>query len=388
VLANDPWRSQWRRKQRLYSRLARTRPVYYLDPPFSALDLLRTRQPRSPRITRDASGVQIVRGAVGIPGERFFGRVRLLNARRQRAWARACLHHLDRARGVRDPIVICYEPLLHPVRPLGAMRRLIYDVIDDYGVLAPSAIVRARSKAQMEALAAECDLALVVHDALRRRLANHARTLLTLPHAADNEVFHPEADRGTRFAPLRQAGGIKAVFHGTLNERLDPQILVALLASGVTLFLAGECAWPQRLRRALRTAGDARLLGPLSPVDAAALVAACDVGVLPYRRGPGMEGVGVLKRLEFYAAGLPVVATEAPPADLTTATVDGSASGTRDAVLCARTPDDFVRAVRKAARADGEARARLIEIARAHDWDARVRQLESLISAVPPAYTP
>jgi glycosyltransferase involved in cell wall biosynthesis len=391
VLANDPWNSQWRRKQRLYSHLARTRTVYYLDPPFPALDLLRAplahaRIPRSPRITRDASGVHVVRGAIGIPAERFLGRVRLLNARRQRAWARACLRHLDHAHGVHEPIVICYEPLLHPVRPLGAMRRLIYDVIDDYGEIAPSAIVRARSRARMEALAAESDLTLVVHDALRRRLEGHARELMILPHAADNEVFHPCADRGTRFAALREAGGIKAVFHGTLDERLDPRILTALLASGVTLLLAGECAWPQRVRRALRAAGDLRMLGPLSPAEAAALVAACDVGVLPYRRGRGMEGVGVLKRLEFYAAGLPVVATEAPPADMTapalaqgmpgTSPVPG-ATGSQDGVLCAHTPDEFVQAVRRAAHADPEARARLVEIARANAWDERARQLEA-----------
>ena len=71
VLANDPWETQWRRKQHLYSRLAQYRPVYYLDPPFSPLDFPRGRRSlvswlADPVAVHEASGgVRVLAGVMG-----------------------------------------------------------------------------------------------------------------------------------------------------------------------------------------------------------------------------------------------------------------------------------------------------------------------------------
>jgi teichuronic acid biosynthesis glycosyltransferase TuaH len=372
VLANSPWHAQWRRKQQLFSRLAALRPVYYIDPPFSALDFLRGAKSLSAlvrrpiQVTTEPCGVHRVTGHPGIPAERFAGRIQLANAARHRRWLHGRLRSLTRDEGLREPVVLCYEPLLHPVRELMPAGHFVYDVLDDYATLHPSRAVGRRLDRAMRSLAAECDLTLVPNETLAQRLRADTRHLELLPHGVDIARFRPEAHIGSRFAPLADGRGVRAVFHGTLNARIDREILSALLAAGITLVLAGENGWTRRAFRRLQTQGKLHYFGLLACDEAAALVAACDVGLLPYRRAPGMEGVGTLKLLEFYSAGLPVVAT-APVAGALRA----------PALQIADDPRAFVAAVRHAATLGASERAAGFTIARANTWDERTRQLDA-----------
>jgi glycosyltransferase involved in cell wall biosynthesis len=372
VLANSPWHAQWRRKQRLYSRLAALRPVYTIDPPFSPLDFLRgtksftTCMGSSVHVTTEPCGVRRVTGHPGIPGERFAGRIQFANAMRHRRWLKLRLCALMRDEALREPVVVCYEPLLYPVRELVPVGTFVYDVLDDYAALHPSRALRPKLDRAMRSLAAECDLTLVPNEALAQRLRADARRIELLPHGVDAARFRPGAHAGSRFASLAETRGVKAVFHGTLNTRVDRELLAALLAAGMTLVLAGENGWSRAAFRRLHAQGDLRYFGLLDCTEVAALVAACDVGLLPYNRSPGMEGVGTLKLLEFYAAGLPVVAS-APVA----------AAWHTPALQIAEDPRAFVAAVHHAATLGAVERAAGFEIARANTWDARVRQLDA-----------
>lgn len=378
VLANDPWHSQWRRKQQLASRIAAFRPVYYCDPPRSALDLLR-RRPRvgsgdtrsvstrgaGAALTRDPSGVRILRGTLGIPGERFSGPLQLLNARLQRARALRDLRGRLAGNGVRSPIVLATWPLLGPWRAYGA-RMLIYDAIDDYAALSPSRCARERIARAMDRLAAEADLTIVTGEPLAERLAPHARRLEILPQGVDVAGIHPEAWRGTPFEALRELPGPKAVFHGTLDRRLDRGLLIALARAGVTLLLAGESPWSRAQWHELEAAGDVRYLGLLDASAVGGLMASADVGLIPYRPLPGMESAQTLKRLEYYAAGLPVVATDMEPYRRHAGEI-ALASG----------PAEFVAAVLAAAREPGAGRERRLAIAAENSWEERARRLEA-----------
>ncbi len=371
VLSNCPWHSQWRRRQQIASRLARHRPVVYCDPPFSALDVTRGRRAgadlldRRPSITRHESGVDVVHGCAGIPAQRFWSVIALLNARRQRRWARRTLIHV-RARGPQaPPIVICYEPLLHPLASLEPRAALVYDAADDYARLSRSRFLRDRIAGRMEGLAAAAELTIAASATLQRHLAPHARRTVLLPHGVALERFGPDADRGTEFSRLRDEPGLKAVFHGTLDRRLDPQILLALLRGGVRLLLAGECAWDRATFARLRAAGNLRYFGVLDQAAAAALVAAADVGIIPYRPLPGMESAQTLKRLEFHAAGLPIVATDMDPY-----------RAYRDELALADGPQAFLDRVRSATTDPVLTPDQRLAIAAANTWDARVSALE------------
>ncbi|MCK4412273.1 MAG: glycosyltransferase [Candidatus Eisenbacteria sp.] len=386
VLGATPWHAQWRRRQHLFSQLARLRPVYHLDPPVPPRHLGRGTVMLSSRAAvregcrRDPSGVRVLSGPLGFPGERFASGMRRLNARMQRHWIARCLCLLSRQQGVRRPILVCYDALLHPLPGEGVVAQRLFDLIDDYPARTPQCALRTVLEHRTQALAAASDLTLVTNDHLAARVRASARRIEYLPHGVDPDCFHPQADRGTSFAPLRTLPGIKAVYHGTLDQKLDEEILTALLQAGITLLLAGERAWSARTLARLRRAGDLRDFGALDRSRAAALVAAADVGILPYRAFAGCEGAEVLKRLEFFAAGLPVVASDIPPC-----------RRHAEELILAAGPADFVAGVRRAAteatsdassELPGEVpgkdggRERRLAIARRNTWEQRARELD------------
>ncbi len=375
VLSNCPWHSQWRRRQQVAARLTVRRAVYFLDPPFPALDFARGRVKLGSwlatplAIEADPSGVRIVRGAAGIPAQRFSGTIRRANGWLQRAWARRCLARVRALEGGVAPILICYEPLLHPLADLGGARATVYEAADDYAAYARSRRLSPILRERMAALAAACDLTVAANAALGERLRPGARRLELLPHGVDTELFHPGAHRGTRFERRAASPAVRAVYHGTLNHLIDLDLLAALLRAGIELDLAGQCAWDRRAIARLRAAGAVHLHGLLSQGEAAALVAAADVGILPYRRLPGVECAEPLKRLEFFAAGLPAVATDFsapnPPAD---------------GIRVARTTEEFVAAVRAGRELPPDARAQLRARAQHQTWKDQVARLEGWLA--------
>ena len=417
VLGNLPWNDQWRRRQYLFSHLARFRDVYHLDPPFPLLDFLR-RGPAScgedppglpaghpgppgrsragaspgrpqtglpPAIRRgvsfaawlatpwsirtDASGVRVVRGRPALPGERFSPEARRINAALHRGWARASLRRLAERHGVRKPVLVCYDALIHPLDLDGLVCQRVYDLIDDYPVIAGAARLQKALEQKIHGLARASDLTLVPNEALAVRVAGSARRVEVLPHGVDIACFHPEAYRGTVFEGLKRMPGPKAVYHGTLDDKLDTDILEALLREGIVLLLAGQTAWPAKRFAQLKRAGDLRCFGVLTPRNAGALVAAADAGILPYRPFRGHERGGVLKYLEFCAAGLPVVATDIAPC-----------RRCGEELILAGETRAFVAATIAAARTGVEGRERRLALARQNTWEERARQLNGWLA--------
>jgi glycosyltransferase involved in cell wall biosynthesis len=403
VLGNLPWNDQWRRRQYLFAHLARFRDVYHLDPPFPLLDFLRhgpasrgedqsqlpaghPQPPGRPQagpppairrgvsfaawraspwsIRPDASGVRVVRGRPGLPGERFSPEVRRTNAALHRGWVRASLRRLAERHGVREPVLVCYDALIHPLDLEGLVRQRVYDLIDDYPVIAGAARLQKTLERRIHGLAKASDLTLVPNEALAERVAGSARRVEVLPHGVDIACFHPEAYRGTVFEELKRMPRPKAVYHGTLDDKLDPGFLEALLREGIVLLLAGQTAWPARRFAQLRRAGDLRCFGVLAPRNVAGLVAAADAGILPYRPYRGHERGGVLKYLEFCAAGLPVVATDIAPC-----------RRCGEGLILAGAAGAFVAATVAASRTGGEGKERRLALARQNTWEERARRL-------------
>jgi teichuronic acid biosynthesis glycosyltransferase TuaH len=376
VLGATPWAGQWRRRQHLFSALARLRSVYHIDPPVPPRHLARRRPALTPHAAVAGGGaaarqeVRCIGGPPGLPAQRFSARMRCWNAVLQRRWVAGCLRALAH-RGVRRPILFSYDALLHPLPGEIEIAQHLFDCIDDYPARTPLRSLRARLESRTQALAAACDFTLVPNEPLAARLRAAARRIELLPHAVDPACFHPRADRETSFAALRALPGIKAVYHGTLDAKLDEAILTGLLRAGIRILVAGERAWPRETLARLRRAGDLRDFGLLDRHGAAALVAAADVGILPYRAFPGCEGAQVLKRLEFFAAGLPVVASDIAPC-----------RREREETILAAGPEAFVAGVRRAASAadDETACERRLAIARANTWEQRALRLDAWLA--------
>ncbi|MBC7336447.1 MAG: glycosyltransferase, partial [Clostridia bacterium] len=164
---------------------------------------------------------------------------------------------------------------------------------------------------------------------------------------------------------------------GAINDKLDVSLLAQVSEAypKASLLLVGpERPWTPEMRRGLERLHQMRnvfMLGQMPVERVPEFVAACDVGLLPYRRNRWTEHIHPLKLYEYLACGLPVVATDIP-----------SVRDEADVVTIAANAGDFVAAV-AAALADDDAQARARRQARAaqNTWRHRVERISELIEA-------
>ncbi len=374
VVANDPWDTQPRRKQRLYARLATQRPVFYMDPPSSLLDILRGKRfvrrdlGSSPQISRREHELRVVSGSWEIPGEYYSGDITLANGRLHRRWLARAIRHVVQQENLSEISLVHYWPLFHPLNHACRVRATAYDVIDDYAALTPFKQLGKALDRAAEELASAADVTVTVNRSLAQRFENHAGRLELLPHGVDTDLFHPRAYENTPFEALRAEKRVKAVFHGTIDHRLDEVTLMALLRAGVTLLLAGQVGWRGDELKRMKEAGDCRTFGVLDQPEVAALVSAADVGIIPFWPLPGLDPVLTLKRLEFYACELPIVASGL-----------NTGHDTGNELIRATGAADFVRAVQEAESRsvlDGAARRAL---AAEHSWGSIAQRFGALL---------
>ncbi|GGK71265.1 glycosyltransferase [Ornithinimicrobium pekingense] len=167
---------------------------------------------------------------------------------------------------------------------------------------------------------------------------------------------------------------------GQVNERLDLDVLHAIVDSGMSLVVIGPltCSSPAITRRfqALFARQRVTWLGRKAPEELSRYLPHLTVGVTPYRIDDFNRASFPLKTLEYLAYGLPVVASDLPAAQWL-----GS-----ELVDIATTSEDFVALVaRRYAEPPDPATADLRRrLAGAHTWQHRAAQLvEALTSRSP-----
>ena len=192
----------------------------------------------------------------------------------------------------------------------------VYDCVDDYAEQASGQRNRALVAAADRRAAALSRLVFTTTEALRRRhLEVNPRTQL-VRNVADFDHFAPAADRSLSQPEL--AGLRRPVFGfvgNILKSKVDLGLLeaLALRAKESTVLVAGPV--DDALRPALeRLARDRTVVwvGPVAYPDAPAVVAAFDVGLIPYASNDYTRNVSPLKLFEYLAAGKPVVASGLP----------------------------------------------------------------------------
>jgi glycosyltransferase involved in cell wall biosynthesis len=189
--------------------------------------------------------------------------------------------------------------------------------------------------------------------------AIHPRVRL-VRHGVDAEAFRD--GRGT--APAALATFARPVFGATglVDARIDAA-MVARLASAMPEATFAFIGPRQLPAGPLDRLANVRFLPPVPYADVPATVHAFDVAILPYVETRLTERINPLKLREYLAAGVPVVATPLP-----------EASRFADVIELARTPEEWVAALRRAA-AEGRTRseARRARVA-GETWDARAEE--------------
>jgi glycosyltransferase involved in cell wall biosynthesis len=134
---------------------------------------------------------------------------------------------------------------------------------------------------------------------------------------ADERIFHPPA-RPARCRAGAKEAGFGLLYHGTVTHRYGLDLAVLAVARvqgeipGIRLTILGEGDQMPRLRELVLELGlgaHVDLQDRLLPAEALpGVIAAADLGIVPYRNDVFTDGLVPTKLLEYAAMGLPCVA--------------------------------------------------------------------------------
>ena len=360
-LAGMRWDGQEGTEVRLARALGRHVDVLWFDPVASWVASRRGLR-AAPGRTTIAPGVTRV-ATVGFPGVTRPG---LSVVAQRRLWAEVSAS----LRGTGRPAsaVLLSDPTGGFPRGLDVPRVLF--VTDDWPAGARMMGVPSRHLERHEHRnATRATAVTAVSPELARTLA--ARTGVDVTVVANGCEPHPQRVEAVSLeAPAPRAG-----LMGTINERLDLDILEAVADRSVELVLVGPLTARSAEFRSRFEALVARpnvwWEGACAAAEVPAHLAAMSVGLTPYADNPFNRGSFPLKTLEYLAAGLSVVSTTLPA---------NAWLGT-DLVQEAATPDAFADAVARslARHTDDTDADRRRRFAHGHTWDARAVELLRLI---------
>jgi teichuronic acid biosynthesis glycosyltransferase TuaH len=369
VCGGTPWDGMVSTPKEIAVRLARSRPVLYVDPPVSPLSAARRGVPSEPisgprlrpageRIARLSP---VVQPGIDRPG---LARVTELLVKRQ---MRAAVRRLG---ADVDAVVVANQRAL--LGACGERRKIVYATDDFVAGAHLLGVRRGVLQSQQRRQARVADVVVCVTDELARTWRDLRVTTAVVPNGCDAEAYARVDD--VRPAPDVTLPKPIAGFLGHVSERIDVALLDAVAASGASLLIVGP--------RPASSNGNglARLLARPNvqwiperpPAAMPSYLRLIDVGLTPYADTAFNRASFPLKTLEYLAAGRRVVATGLP-ATKWLAT---------DLVSVADTPDAFAAAVGHELRtpatdADVDARR---AFARRHSWDVRTAEIERILA--------
>jgi teichuronic acid biosynthesis glycosyltransferase TuaH len=291
------------------------------------------------------------------------------------AMFRRHVRHVAARLGLRSPVL-----WLNPHYAVHAAGRMgesavIYDITDDWTTLTQSSSLVQRIKVQDAELCRRADATIVCSERLRDMKRDLAKNLHLIPNGVDARHYARVLD-GSAALPDEIRNWPKPVFGytGTLHpDRVDVGLIELLAKSRQgSIVLVGPNFLSAEDNQRLLAAGNVYLTGPVPYARIPDYMAAFDVCITPHKVTPFTESLNPIKLWEYLAAGLPIVSTDV--------------AGFRDypeLVRIARTPQEFIHAVRLALTEKGRMAPQGRSLAREHSWIRRVDEIEKVINSCP-----
>lgn len=368
-MAGTNWDSVAGTDKRLVQALAATRPVMWVDPPVPV------RLPRrgSLRSRLEQLDDSLLRLRVMAPP----GVTRPLIRRITALWLQKAIRSAVTRAGWEPAAVVSAMPLAR--FPRGVAGAKVLYVTDDWLEGSPlMGISRAAVRSVLKSNLAQADGVAAVSGELLDRLAGlNPAGAPGLPTSAGRTACAvipngcPEPAGAMPPVPRE----LVACLVGTLNERLDLDVLEAVRASGVKLVVIGPRAdrspsFGLRLDVFLN-AENVRWMGQLAAEQLPSQLSTFGAGITPYADSSFNRASFPLKTLEYLAAGLAVVSTDMP-----------SARWLNTNLISLHTaPQEFALAVKAALarRNDGEGELLRKEFAAGHTWAARAVEFQAFL---------
>ncbi len=286
--------------------------VAHLSPPVTPAHLLRLREPfERERVARWRRGGDAIDGFVDLVpaglwpwglAARGGGDVAARFGRGHAAFVRGLL---TRHAMLAPDLVFIDEPRLAHVLTVAEARRVMYRPTDLYAQMRNDpAVLDAERR-----LVARADAFIATSEPVAEHLRGlGAATVLVLENGVDLDRFKPAADGSCPPLPA----GPRVVYTGALDARfgLDALLAAARACPGAAFVLAGPPG--AELRAAVAGLSNVHLLGPLPYASMPALLAQCQVALLPLSAQPANAGRSPMKLYEYAASGLSVVASHSP----------------------------------------------------------------------------
>ncbi len=226
-----------------------------------------------------------------------------------------------------------------------------------------------RQREREARLSAECDLLICVSRALFELKLAARGNVHYVPHGVDYDLFRAAAQQG---AVPEEISGVPrpiAGYFGTMTANNDIEMMeyCARRLPQVSFVFAGQITTGDY--SVLRRLKNVYLLGRLAYERIPALCASFDVCMLQWRVTEWIRKCNPLKMLEYMASGRPIVSVEIE-----------EAVQYADVISIAKTREEFCRAIQWELEHDTEQRrARRIQIASMHSWEAHTERITQLI---------
>ena len=351
------WDGVWQRPQQILSRMAQRRPIVFVEEPVFMED-------REPWLAvREANGVTVAQPHVP-PQAEHLPSVSPSNQEIVRRLVGPFLKENRFTGGIRWH----YAPMAIYMRDLCDSPTVAYDCMDELSAFrgAPPALVDCERK-----LMAEADVMFTGGLSMWQNKKQHHGNCHRFDSGVDVEHFQKATLPQTEVPEIaRNLPGPVIGYYGVIDERMDYDAVRALSA-----------AYPN---------GTLLLVGPITKVDPAELpqaenivyagqqsydmlprfLKAFDVALVPFADNEATRYLSPTKTLEYFAGLKPVVSSP----------VHDVVQNYADIVRLARSPREYVDAVRAALTEDNSDRARRgLEKAGEKTWDAIVAQMEDLL---------
>jgi glycosyltransferase involved in cell wall biosynthesis len=272
---------------------------------------------------------------------------------------------------LREPIFVTTFP--YTVDFLNAVHGgpKVYYCVDDF-LDYPG--VNHRDWAAMEAELVHGIDGLVVTSRTLAAKRSNGCAMLHLPHGVDFDHFHDARRKAMPEPGMESIPRPIIGFFGLISEWVDLEVVRSLSDAfpHCSFVFLGRTEVDMTV---LEDRPNVHRLGWVPYADLPRYARYFDVGLIPFRLNQLTRAVNPLKLMEYFALGLPVLATKLPELE----TIGGP-------LYLAETPAEFQRQLAQILAIGAGTRVEeALAIARANTWDARVADLSAFIQTLPRA---
>ena len=300
LLGNIPFASCCQRPQQISMCLAGSRPIVYVDPNRSFLQLLRTPAAVSASEVPDPSRrLRLFRPNHRLP----FGRMVAAIHRRN---CRSTVDELKRYLAD-DPIdcIVATFPDQLPIVRCWPDVPLVYDVMDD-----PTLFAGRHNRSRIEddhtpkKLLERADAVIVTSRLLLDRSSSACDKATCISNGVSSQLCMELRKPSATDERLRDLPGPILGYVGTIAHWFDFEAIAALAEANPTASV--PIIGPVHVKPP-RLPGNVRFLGPVPHRLLATILSGFDLGLIPFRRRREIDAVNPVKFFEYMAAGLPVL---------------------------------------------------------------------------------